>query len=184
MYVTDQEKPVTANSEEVSRSIPSRNDFLANAYKRYSGVLKSFLMRTVEEADAEDLLHEVFLRMSKLQHLTLIDNLQAFLFTTATNLLRDRWRRNNARFAPTLVQFDECDLSAPAADPCEIADWQERLERANRVIRKLPSQPRRAFELSRKQACSYREIAQQLGVSVSMVEKHISATLIQLRAAV
>jgi len=161
----------------------SRCDFMKNAYQRYAGVLKSFLMRTVEEAEAEDLLHEVYLRLIKCRGPGLIDNVQAFMFTTATNLLRDRWRRSNARFAPTLVNFEDCNLMAGAADPAEVVDWRERLERVEKAMAALPPKPRLAFELSRMQDRSYSEIALELDVSVSMIEKHISTALNQLRAA-
>jgi len=162
----------------------SRCDFMNNAYQRYAGVLKSFLMRTVDEAEAEDLLHEVYLRLIRCRRLSLIDNVQAFMFTTATNLLRDRWRRANARFAPTLVNFEDCNLTAGAADPAEVVDWQERLERVEKAMAALPPKPRLAFELSRMQDRSYSEIALELDVSVSMIEKHISTALNQLRAAI
>jgi len=159
-------------------------DFLSNAYLSYAGVLKSFLMRTVDLAEAEDLLHEVYLRMARHRGLPLIDNVQAFMFATATNLLRDRWRRANARFAPTLVNFEDCNLTAEASDPAEVVDWQERLERVRKAMAKLPAKSRRAFELSRIHARSYNEIAAELDVSVSMIEKHISTALSQLRAAI
>jgi len=162
----------------------TRCDFMNTAYQRYSGVLKSFLMRTVEEAEAEDLLHEVYLRLIRCHGLSLIDNVQAFMFTTATNLLRDRWRRANARFAPTLVNFEDCNLTAGAADPSEVVDWQERLDRVRKAMDELPPKPKLAFELSRMHDRSYSEIALELDVSVSMIEKHISTALSQLRAAI
>jgi RNA polymerase sigma factor (sigma-70 family) len=68
-------------------------------------------------------------------------------------------------------------------DPAELLDWQDRLKRVNVALAALPPKPRRAFVLSRKQSCSYAEIARQLDVSVSMIEKHISMALGQLRMA-
>ncbi len=168
----------------VTNQSQARCDFVNNAYQRYSGVLKSFLMRTVDQPEAEDLLHEVYLRLIRCRGLSLIDNVQAFMFTTATNLLRDRWRRANARFAPTLINFEDCDLTAGAADPAEVVEWQERLERVRKAMSELPPKPKLAFELSRMHDRSYSEIAFELDVSVSMIEKHISTALNQLRSAI
>ena len=174
---------------EVSDVSPSASDaqgrkaLLKDAYERFAGPLKAYLMRTVDEAEAEDLLHEVYLRLARHTALGAIQNLQAFMYATAINLLRDRWRRCNARFAPNWVSFEDCCLVAEGCDPSELLDWQDRLKRVNVALAALPPKPRRAFVLSRKQSCSYAEIARQLNVSVSMIEKHISMALGQLRTA-
>ena len=89
---------------------------LQTAFTRYAPALKGYLMRTVSLHDAEDLMQEVFLRMAKHNGLGQINNLQAFMFTTATNLLRDRWRRRNAKYAPTMVCCDDVRLEAGATD--------------------------------------------------------------------
>jgi RNA polymerase sigma-70 factor (ECF subfamily) len=156
---------------------------LANAYLQHSQALKNYLMLTVSEADAQDLLHDVYLRMANHGDLSSVQNMRAFMFTTATNLLRDRWRKANAKFAPTLVNYEDCYLSDEAGDPCEVVDWQDRLGRVRRAISQLPNKPRLAFELSRLQSRSYAEIAEQLQVSVSMIEKHISFALNRIRPA-
>ena len=56
-----------------------------------------------------------------------------------------------------------------------------RQEAAAAVIRALPPKTRDAFLLHRFEALTYRQIAGRLGVSVSMVEKHIAEALRQLK---
>jgi RNA polymerase sigma-70 factor (ECF subfamily) len=158
-------------------------DCLRTAYLQHSQALKNYLMMTVSEADAQDLVQDVYLRMANHGSLSMVQNIRAFMFTTATNLLRDRWRKANAKFAPTLVNYEDCCLSDQAGDPCEVVDWQDRLKRVNRAIAQLPDKPKQAFELSRMQSRSYAEIAAQLQVSVSMIEKHISLALNRIRPA-
>jgi len=174
---------VAAIIQSVARSIPNRKDFLADAYQRYAQLLKGYLMRTVSEADAEDLMHDVYLRMASHKGLSMIDNMKAFMFTTATNLLRDRWRRANARYAPTLVNVEDLNLIADGADPAEVVDWRESLDLVNMEMGRLPEKPRLAFELNRMGGFSYAEIADVMEVSVSMIEKHISLALRRLRTA-
>jgi RNA polymerase sigma factor (sigma-70 family) len=156
---------------------------LRSAYLQHAQALKNYLMLTVSEADAQDLTHDVYLRMAGHPSLSSVQNIRAFMFTAATNLLRDRWRKANAKFAPTLVNYEDCCLSDEAGDPCEVVDWQDRLKRVNKAIAQLPAKPRQAFELSRMQSRSYSEIADQLEVSVSMIEKHISFALNRIRPA-
>ena len=174
---------VAAIIQTVARSIPNRKDFLADAYQRHAHLLKGYLMRTVSQADAEDLLHDVYVRMASHKGLGMIDNMKAFMFTTATNLLRDRWRRANACYAPTLVNFEDLNLIAGGSDPAEVVDWCESLARVKLEIERLPEKSRLAFELNRMGGFSYAEIADVMAVSVSMIEKHISLALRRLRTA-
>jgi len=166
----------------VTRSIPDRNELLADAYQYHARSLKSYLMRTVDKAAAEDLMHDVYLRMAAHSDLGQIDNLRAFMFTTATNLLRDRWRRVNARYAPTWVDSEEMNLVTGGSDPAEVADWRESLERVCKELCRQPAKSRRAFELNRMGGYSYAHTADLMSVSVSMIEKHISLSLSRLRA--
>ena len=56
-------------------------------------------------------------------------------------------------------------------------------ERFERVIAALRPRTREAFLLYRFDACSHVQIAQRMGVSVSMVEKHVSSAMAALQAA-
>ncbi len=167
----------------VTRSIPDRKELLADAYQYYARSLKTYLMRTVSEADAEDLMHDVYLRLASHRDLGLINNLKAFMFATATNLLRDRWRRANARYAPVLVNFEELNLAASGSDPAEVVDWRQSLARVGLEMERLPEKSRLAFDLNRMSGFSYTDIADAMAVSVSMIEKHISLVLRRLRTA-
>jgi RNA polymerase sigma-70 factor (ECF subfamily) len=174
---------MAAQSCTAIHSFVDTHQCLSDAYSQHSQALKNYLMMTVSEADAQDLMHDVYLRIANHPSLSSIQNIRAFMFTTATNLLRDRWRKANAKFAPTLINYEDCCLSDEASDPCEVTDWQERLKRVRKVISQLPVKTKQAFELSRMQNHSYAEIADQLQVSVSMIEKHISFALNRIRPA-
>ena len=63
-------------------------------YDQTSGPLLSYILRvTGEKATADDVFQEAYIRM--LQHETDVDlaKHKAYLFATATNLIRDHWRR-------------------------------------------------------------------------------------------
>lgn len=168
----------------VKQSFPGRQECLANAYNEHSASLKGYLMKTVSEAEAEDLMHDVYVRMASHSGLCKVENLRAFMFTTATNLLRDRWRRANAAHAPHWVSLEDHDVSTDSGDPAEVMQWRDSLEKVSRTFDEMPENSQRAFSLSRFGGQSYAEIAEQLEVSVSMIEKHISLVLCGLRKAV
>ena len=68
---------------------------------------------------------------------------------------------------------------APRADQ-QLIDRQN-LAAAAAAIRALPPKTRDAFLLHRFEGLTYRQIAGRLGISVSMIEKHIAEALRQLK---
>lgn len=106
------------------------------------------------------------------------------LFVISRNLMKDHWKR--ARRSPISSDAIEADSDAiasdhPAADRGVIA--RQDLVAAARVIRDLPPRCRDAFLLHRFEELTYREIAERLGISVSMVEKHLAEALRRLKSA-
>ena len=60
----------------------------------------------------------------------------------------------------------------------------ERLERVKAAIVEMPPQCQRVFIMHKVYGFKYKEIAQQLGISVSTVEKHIMTGLKKCRQSV
>jgi RNA polymerase sigma factor (sigma-70 family) len=76
--------------------------------------------------------------------------------------------------------IDELRCERPT--PEQVLDVSQRLQRVEQTLAQLKPNTREAFELHRVHGNSYAEIALQMGVSVSMVEKHIMAAIAALRA--
>ncbi len=71
------------------------------------------------------------------------------------------------------MNFDRRAVAAPTR---ELASWIADLRYED-----LPPRTRDAFLLNRFEGQTYSQIAKRLGVSVSMVEKHIAEALRQLK---
>jgi RNA polymerase sigma-70 factor (ECF subfamily) len=56
----------------------------------------------------------------------------------------------------------------------EVPELQQRVLK---VLKNLPTQCRQVFELSRFEELKYREIAEQLGISIKTVETHMGKAL-------
>lgn len=154
---------------------------VGEAFRELDGALRRFLMRSVRcPHDAEDLAQEVYLRMARHPDLGAVESLQAFAWRTALNLVRDRSRRLYTRSRASTVGLDEVEL-AGGDDPLDQALRDERLDEMERSLAAMPPARRQALLMHRFEDCNYAEIARILGVSVSMVEKHISAALADLR---
>jgi RNA polymerase sigma-70 factor (ECF subfamily) len=143
--------------------------------------------KTGGSEDAEDVVQEAFVRFHRAGHDLAAPDARPLLFVIARNLQLDRWK-SAGRDAIRRSGEDVHDLDsgpraiasdAPGADLHLIG--RQDLAAAAAVIRALPPKTRDAFLLHRFESLTYRQIAARLGVSVSMVEKHIAEALRQLK---
>ena len=148
--------------------------------------LVRYLSRKVSNnEDANDLAQEAFLRMHKFQQSRRLDNARAFLFKTANNLMIDQMRR--AKVHDKYLSFEmppersdeEGDEFAPSAE--RMASAEQELDRIYKAVDQMPEKVRRAFLMHRGKDMNYAEIAFEIGVSTSMVEKYIIQALRILR---
>ncbi|MCB0558572.1 MAG: sigma-70 family RNA polymerase sigma factor, partial [Phaeodactylibacter sp.] len=71
-----------------------RNQTLGQIIGGYSQRLYGFIRgRTRSDADAEDILQEVWFQLSRLVDLEAIENINAWLFRVARNKVTDRYRK-------------------------------------------------------------------------------------------
>jgi RNA polymerase sigma factor (sigma-70 family) len=154
-----------------------REKLLRQLSERYRLPLTAYFARRVgSRAEAEDLTQEVFLRMVRRLELEDVENVEAFVFRTAVNLLRDRSRRDKSQsvrkveFASRLTDVD--DLS-----PERVFDSRQSLTQVIAVLEELDERTRDAFILHRLEGMKHAQIAELLGVSVSSVEKYIIKAL-------
>ena len=148
--------------------------------------LVRYLSKKVRNSeDANDLAQEAFLRMHKFQQSRPLDNARAFLFKTANNLVVDQMRR--AKVHDKYLSFEmlpeqsdeENDKYVPSAERTVSAEQE--LDQIYQVVDRMPEKVRRAFLMHRGKDLSYPQIASEMGVSTSMVEKYIIKALKILR---
>ncbi|MEM9388235.1 MAG: RNA polymerase sigma factor [Pseudomonadota bacterium] len=105
-----------------------------------------------------------------------IEDVRAFLFQAAKNaaLNHQRAERTRAKFVGQIAPLlgDRSDRSPEA-----IAEFEDELARVNQALQRLPVLTRKIFALYRLHGARQQDIAAQLGVSVSTVEKHVRRAL-------
>jgi RNA polymerase sigma factor (sigma-70 family) len=123
--------------------------------------------------DAEDLLHEAFVRYEQYRRSMPVGNPAAFLFQVAANLAIDQRR---ARSHISSESFEEACMASvdPAPTAYDVLAGRERLERVRQGLETLNSRTREIFLMHRLDGRRHREIAASLGISCSAVEKHIA----------
>ncbi len=121
---------------------------------------------------AEDVAHDAYVRGLERVDAQVIEHPRAFLYRTALNLVVDRHRRHLIRQTEPLEVLDEG------------VQWQhtlwsqdmhhaQRLDLLKRALDELPKPCRDSFLLRKLEGLSHPQIAERLGLSRSLVEKHI-----------
>jgi len=100
----------------------------------------------------------------------MVDNVQAFLVRTAVNIAIDNYRRE--RFFAGIASDVRNSETAPLQD--EIVAARASLKRAEEGLSRLNPRTREILLMHRLENMKYRDIAKQLAISESAVEKHIA----------
>lgn len=137
------------------------------------GLERYFRNRTPDPSEVDDLVQEVFARIAARDSEEPIEHLSGFVFQVAHNVLADRARRRFARKAEAHVEFDPERHADEDFDPHRILTGKEDLRAATQALLSLPHRTRTIFVLHRLEGRKSREVAAQLGISVSAVEKHM-----------
>ena len=165
-------------------------DVVDKLVKEHSSALVRFLTRRMKSReDAEDIAQAAYLRLYTLDDLNRLSNAKAFLFQVAANMSIDQLRREvlHKNYLDKEISKVPKDLSAMATMTPEAISLEREIEAKETLhlihsrLEDLPQNARQAFVLSRNKGWTYNQIATQLGVSVSSVEKYILSVLKELR---
>ncbi|MCK9395815.1 MAG: sigma-70 family RNA polymerase sigma factor [Methylobacter sp.] len=172
------------SSAPIFSSLPK--DDLNRIFLDASSQLHRFLARRVQCPEtAADLTQEVYLRLPQMQASVADEvGVRAWLFRVASNLSIDHLRSQH-RHAELLNQFcgNETEIDK-APSPYRAVMDRDRLNRVQNALKDLPDQCAEVLYLSRIEGYSHAEIAGQLGISKSLVEKHVMRALNHCRQAV
>ena len=145
--------------------------------ERYHRELLNFLARQVKDRDtAADLAQESYARVLAAQHAgQAVLDARALLYRTARNLLIDQYRRARVRQHDDLDAIPEADQphSPEHLQPEEALASRQRVHAYVAAIEALPPRCREAFVLHVFDELGQADVARRMGISVSMVEKHI-----------
>lgn len=157
---------------------------MAQLIKTYDEELRRVLFRRCGCLDtAADIVQETYHRMLSGELWRQADNPRALMHRIAANLATDHERRDAVRDRyisqnQSLPEWiDETDHTQPE----RILSARERLDRIAAIVNKLPPKCRHAFILRKVNELSHTEIAEHMGISRNMVEKHLRNALLALQ---
>jgi RNA polymerase sigma factor (sigma-70 family) len=149
----------------------------ALARGHHSVLLRYFKKRGMREEDAEDAVQEVFVRLSRRRGLAEIERIEGYLFETAASVAIDAQRHNRVRHSDSHDVYDDSRHGRSERSSEAVFEGQEAVEQLLAALRELPDRTRAVFILARLEHLKQSEIAQQLGISVSAVEKQLTKAL-------
>lgn len=155
-------------------------DIVRKIDARFRSPLMSFFLRRVgDRAIAEDLTQDVFERLLKADQRGGIEDVEALVFVTAGNLLKDRARKAIRRGNATLQDIDAANVSTVTGEfmedrhPERVLLAKESIGDVLQALEELGSRARDVFVLFRLEGMKQAEIATFLGIGRSTVEKDV-----------
>ena len=156
--------------------------------ERRADLIRFFTLRLRSAAAAEDLVQDIYVRLSGLERLADIQNPVAYLYRLGSNLMLDRLRgerrtanRDGAWLDSQTVRIGIHEISAePSAEAAVAA--RQRLVLLTEILKELSPQTQRVFRMHKFEGLTHPEVAAALGISRSAVEKHMMAALKHLLA--
>lgn len=144
---------------------------MQEAFNLHQETLLAFIKKRLHDPQlADDTLHDLYLKIQNQSPSSSIKYPKAYLFRMANNLVIDV-QRKAARQEKT---GDDEALEQPnAVGPEEIVIQAQRLSIVKQAMTELPDKTRDVFRMQRLQQLEKAEVADKLGISVNMVEKHL-----------
>jgi RNA polymerase sigma factor (sigma-70 family) len=153
--------------------------FVERLFAKNRDALQAFFYRRIRtKSDAADLAQEVYLRMLRVSDTDAVRNPDAYLYTVASNLLKENSVVDRRQAAATDLDAAEVEL--------QLSDWPAlaasidltvRVARLKEVLRQLQPKCCAAVVLQYRYQLSYEEIAERLEVSPRMVKKYLAQGL-------
>jgi RNA polymerase sigma-70 factor (ECF subfamily) len=151
--------------------------------KYYTNLCNHALRFVYSKEAAEDIVAEVFTNFwQNKAYKNISKSYRSYLYTSvrfrAYNTIKFEINRKSS------FENNFCDLELKhtlVLQPDEILHFHELTKKLDFVIQHLPQQSRKAFQLSRLESKKYTEVANEMNITVSAVERLISRALSTIR---
>ncbi|NLI24975.1 MAG: RNA polymerase sigma-70 factor [Bacteroidales bacterium] len=174
---------MTSQPKSPEASLPeNRNDFRELFNRHYVPLCMYAFSKVRNQEAAREIVQELFVHLwEKRNEITIHTSLSAYLYRSVLHASLN-YIKHNSIVERTHLKISESDTEQPV-QPDALAEEGELYETLLSVLEKLPGRTRLIFEKIRFEGKKYREVADELKISVKTVEAHMSEALRILRIA-
>jgi len=159
------------------RASDERALWLSRHVLKHEPALRAWLgRRRIAGLEVDDVVQETYARLIALESVDGIGNVKNYMFQTAYSVLVSHVRRARIVAFETVTDLEQLGSTRDVSPEDQVIDRDE-LNRLARAIAGLPGKVRDVFVLRRVNGLSQRDVARELGLSESTVEKHMSRSL-------
>lgn len=171
-----------ATDFDTSDTADARRNLVDALYRKYSRALSRFLQRQrLKPDEVSDIVQETYCRLQQSGSVANIRNPRAFIFRIASNLRFNSRKARRSALEKDLLDIDSVELSSDEPGPYRSFKSQQDLAIVREAFEELPPKCREAFIMNRFEGMTFPQIAVELDVSVSMIEKHVAHAVAHLR---
>ena len=150
----------------------------AKVFRDYAKVVRNFILfKCGNEAQADDLTQDAFVKLWKNCAKVPLDKVKSFLFTVVKNDFFNEVAHQKVKLKFQQTKKDTVNKETPEFVLRE-KEFQQEL---NDAINSLSEKQREVFLLNRIEKKKYKEIAEMLDISQKAVEKRMHLALLHLR---
>ncbi|WP_258100198.1 RNA polymerase sigma-70 factor [Marinoscillum pacificum] len=159
------------------RSIPSDEKEFEAFFNLHYPVMVGFAMNYLKDKDqAEELVQDVFTNVwIKAETITISTSAKSYLFTATRNACLNFLKHQKIEMAYA-NQYE-----SPLSQTANELEYDELVGRLEKALDKIPEKCREIFELNRFEGKRYKEIAEELNLSLKTVENQMGKALKILR---
>jgi RNA polymerase sigma-70 factor (ECF subfamily) len=155
---------------------------LETLYRKYNQALHRFLARShAQRDDVPDIVQETYYRVLNSGGLERIRYPRAFLLRVAHNVALNVAKHRRTAGDHDAVDVSEVEIEDEQPSPYRRLKAEQEVSLVRAALAELSPKCREVFVLNRFEYRTYGQIAQELGLSVSMIEKYVSQALAHLR---
>lgn len=160
-------------------STNNNDDYVRDIYLQHRDELCRYITNKcgVKFSEAEDIVQSAFMRFVGMESPGSVENPRAFLYTTSYNIAIDLKRHSQVQQRYSQAVVDNDAEIVEALGPEREVESKQRLSIISRALWGMPKKRRQLLMMSRFDGLSYAEIARQVGLSETVVRKHISNAL-------
>ena len=153
------------------------NKIVTEVYNRHNNALRAFLFCKLKSREIDDIAQEVYLQLARHPRLNELRLNFALLCKIASDIVKDRYRKQRARKKEAHICLDDLEIMSPALSPEQMLESKEVVSVIKKALESLNGKSRRVIILHRFKNLTYEKIGKEMGISISMVRKHVLQAL-------